>query len=140
EASRLDELRLRATERLADAALRRGRRAQPVASLNCLTAVHPLREEAWRLLTLALYQSGRQGDALAALRRARARLAADLGVDPGPALRELEDDILAQAPHLSAPAATLPRMPAAAGPALPGSGLAPAAAVLSGRRGCALLH
>ena len=88
EASRLEELRLMATERLANAALRLGRAAQAVADLDRLTAEHPLREEAWRLLALALYQSGRQGDALSALRRARARLAADLGVDPGPALRE----------------------------------------------------
>ena len=96
EASRLAELRLLATERLADAGLRLGRAAQTVAGLNRLTAEHPLREEAWRLLALALYQSGRQGDALAALRRARARLAEELGVDPGPALRELEDSILAR--------------------------------------------
>jgi DNA-binding SARP family transcriptional activator len=107
EASRLEELRLMATERLANAALRLGRAAQAVAGLDRLTAEHPLREEAWRLLALALYQSGRQGDALSALRRARARLAADLGVDPGPALRELESDILAQAPHLSTPSAAL---------------------------------
>lgn len=113
EASRLEELRLTATEVLADAALRLGRAAQTVAGLNRLTAEHPLREEAWRLLALALYQSGRQGDALAALRRARARLAGDLGVDPGPALRELEDGILKQAPRLSAPAA-LPLARAAA--------------------------
>ena len=84
EASRLEELRLTAAEMRADAALRLGRAAQTVADLNRLTAEHPLREEAWRLLALALYQSGRQGDALAALRRARARLAEDLGVDPGP--------------------------------------------------------
>ena len=130
EATRLEELRLMATERLADAALRLGRAAQAVAGLNRLTTEHPLREEAWRLLALALYQSGRQGDALAALRRARARLAADLGVDPGPALRELENDILAQAPHLSAPPATLPRPPAAAVPAPAGSDLIRAAAGL----------
>jgi DNA-binding SARP family transcriptional activator len=109
EASRLDELRLAAVEMHADAALRLGRAAQTVASLSRLTAEHPLREEAWRLLALALYQSGRQGDALAALRRARAQLATDLGVDPGPALRALEDGILAQAPQLSAPPAALPR-------------------------------
>ena len=109
EASRLDELRLAAMEMHADAALRLGPGAQTVASLSRLTAEHPLREEAWRLLALALYQSGRQGDALAALRRARAQLAADLGVDPGSALRALEDGILAQAPHLSAPPAALPR-------------------------------
>ena len=78
EASRLEELRLTAAEARAEAALRLGRAAQTVADLSRMTAEHPLREEAWRLLALALYQSGRQGDALAALRRARARLAADL--------------------------------------------------------------
>jgi DNA-binding SARP family transcriptional activator len=115
EASRLEQLRLLATERRADAALRLGRAARVVADLDRLTAEHPLREEAWRLLALALYQSGRQGDALAALRRARARLAEDLGVDPGPALRDLEGGILAQDPRLSGP----PVQPA--GPAPPAS-------------------
>jgi DNA-binding SARP family transcriptional activator len=103
EASRLEELRLAAVERLAGADLRLGGASQVVADLSRLAAEHPLREEAWRLLALALYQCGRQGDALAALRRARAHLAEELGVDPGPALRTLEDDILAQAPHLSVP-------------------------------------
>ncbi len=118
EASRLDELRLMATEWQAAAALRLGQAAQTVAALDRLTTEQPLREEAWRLLALALYQSGRQGDALAALRRARARLAADLGVDPGPALRALEEDILAQAPQLSArpsPAPPVPAVPVPAG-------------------------
>jgi DNA-binding SARP family transcriptional activator len=128
EASRLDELRLAAMEMHADAALRLGRAAQAVAGLSRLTAEHPLREEAWRLLALALYQSGRQGDALAALRRARVRLAEDLGVDPGPALRTLEDGILAQAPHLSAPPTALPRASVQAVPAPAGSDPAPAAA------------
>jgi len=127
EASRLEELRLTAIEMRADAALRLGRAAQMVADLDQLTAEHPLREEAWRLLALALYQSGRQGDALAALRRARARLAEELGVDPGPALRELEDGILAHAAHLSAPAPGPPRAHAAAVPARPGSDRTPAA-------------
>lgn len=104
EAARLEELRLTATEQQAEAALRLGRAAGVVADLSRLAAEQPLREETWRLLALALYQSGRQGDALAALRRARAHLSGELGVDPGPALRGLEDDILAQAPHLSAPA------------------------------------
>jgi DNA-binding SARP family transcriptional activator len=128
EASRLDELRLAAIEMRADAALRLGRAAQMVADLDQLTAEHPLREEAWRLLALALYQSGRQGDALAALRRARARLAEELGVDPGPALRELESGILAQAAHLSAPAPSPPRAHAVAISAQPGSARRPAAA------------
>jgi len=101
EASRLEELRLAAMEARADAALRLGRAAHIVADLERLTAEHPLREEGWRLLALALYQSGRQGDALAALRRVGEMLAEELGVDPGPALRDLERDILAQEPHLS---------------------------------------
>jgi DNA-binding SARP family transcriptional activator len=114
EASRLEELRLGATEKCADAALRLGWAAQIVADLDRLVAEHPLREESWRLLGLALYQSGRQGDALAALRRARTRLAEELGVDPGPSLRELESGILAQAPHLAAPTPAAPRtVPAA---------------------------
>jgi DNA-binding SARP family transcriptional activator len=128
EASRLEELRLMATERLANAALRVGRAAQVVADLDRLTAEHPLREEAWRLLALALYQSGRQGDALSALRRARARLADDLGVDPGPALRELESDILAQAPRLSAPSAVLSPTSVATVPGPAASTAAPATA------------
>jgi DNA-binding SARP family transcriptional activator len=126
ESARLDELRLLASERLAEAALRLGRAAEVVADLSRLTAQNPLREEAWRLLALAQYQSGRQGDALATLRRARARLADELGVDPGPALRELEGAVLAQAPHLSGPAASPPRPAAAARPA--GSDRAPFAA------------
>jgi DNA-binding SARP family transcriptional activator len=128
EASRLAELRLTATEMRADAALRLGRAAQMVADLDQLTAEYPLREEAWRLLALALYQSGRQGDALAALRRARARLAEELGVDPGPGLRDLESGILAQAARLSAPAPSPPRAHAVAVPARPGSDRTPAAA------------
>lgn len=102
EAARLAELRLTALEAQADAALRLGRAAQVVADLERLTAEQPLREEGWRLLALALYQSGRQGEALAALRRIRGLLAAELGVDPGAPLRDLEQDILTQDPHLAA--------------------------------------
>jgi len=127
EASRLEELRLTAIELRASAALRLGQAAQLVADLDKLTATHPLREESWRLLSLALYQSGRQGDSLAALRRARAKLATDLGVDPGPALRDLERDILAQAPQLTAPpVAGSPPVPAGS-PSGPPAG--PSAAV-----------
>lgn len=104
EASRLADLRLTAMEAQAGAAVRLGRAAQVVADLERLTAEQPLREEGWRLLALALYQSGRQGDALAALRRVRELLSAELGVDPGPALCALERDILAQEPSLLVPA------------------------------------
>ncbi|WP_353389208.1 BTAD domain-containing putative transcriptional regulator [Thermobispora bispora] len=100
EVARLNELHLIARERYADAGLRLGLHAETVPDLEALTAEQPLREEGWRLLALALYRCGRQGDALAALRRARAILAEELGIDPGPALRKLESDILAQSPEL----------------------------------------
>jgi hypothetical protein len=77
-----------------------------VPALEAHALAHPLRENAWRQWALALYRSGRQGDALAALRRARRTLADELGVDPGPELRRLEADVLAQAPHLIPRAAT----------------------------------
>lgn len=100
ERSRLAELRLHAVERLADARLSLGLAAEAVPDLDAHVAEHPWREEGWRLLGLALYRTGRQGDALAVLRRARALLVEQLGVDPGPALRRLETDILRQADHL----------------------------------------
>jgi DNA-binding SARP family transcriptional activator len=78
EVARLDELRLVATERLAEARLARGRPADAVPGLEVLLRDHPLREGAVRLLALALYRSGRQADALAVLARARKRLAAEL--------------------------------------------------------------
>ncbi|WP_067461796.1 AfsR/SARP family transcriptional regulator [Actinomadura macra] len=117
EATRLDERRRIAVERRADAMLRLGAATEAVPDLEAHTAANPLREDAWRLLALALYRAGRQGDALAALRRARATLTEELGVDPGPALRRLESDIFAQAPSLdsaatSAPAERPPRDPA----------------------------
>ncbi|MUN40156.1 AfsR/SARP family transcriptional regulator [Actinomadura litoris] len=100
EAARLEERRRLAVERRAEATLRLGAAPEAVPDLEAHTAANPLREEGWRLLALALYRAGRQGDALAALRRARAALTEELGVDPGPALRRLESDILAQAPSL----------------------------------------
>ncbi|MFI0354706.1 ATP-binding protein [Actinomadura sp. 9N407] len=101
EAARLDERRRTAVERRAEAMLRLGAAAEAVPVLEAHAEANPLREDAWRLLALALYRSARQGDALAALRRARRALAEELGVDPGPALRGLEADILAQAPGLT---------------------------------------
>lgn len=100
ERSRLAELRLHAVERRAEAQLALGRAAMAVLDLDAQVAEHPWREDAWRLLALALYRTGRQGDALAVLRRARTLLVEQLGADPGPALRRLEADILDQAAHL----------------------------------------
>lgn len=96
ERSRLAELRALAVERRAGASLALGGAADVVPDLDAHVARHPWREDAWRLLALALYRTGRQGDALATLRRARAALADELGLDPGPGLRRLEADILAQ--------------------------------------------
>jgi DNA-binding SARP family transcriptional activator len=111
EADRLGELRLLALHRRAEALLGTGRAAEAVPELESLVAGYPLREGTWRLLGLALYQAGRQGDALAALRRARSMLRGELGVDPGPELRALEADILDQVPALS-PAPSTPTSPA----------------------------
>ncbi|RAO10616.1 AfsR/SARP family transcriptional regulator [Micromonospora noduli] len=101
EINRMDELRMLAVERRAEALLAVGRPDEAAADLPAHLASHPLREDAWRLLATARYRAGRQGDALAALREARHVLVTELGVDPGPELRRLEADILAQAPHLA---------------------------------------
>ncbi|WP_064741967.1 BTAD domain-containing putative transcriptional regulator [Hamadaea tsunoensis] len=100
EAIRLAGLRGVAREQLVAARLATGESAVLVPGLEALVAEEPLREERWRLLVLALYRAHRQGDALAALRRARQTLADELGVDPGPALRALEAEVLAQSPAL----------------------------------------
>ncbi|MFI9383217.1 BTAD domain-containing putative transcriptional regulator [Kutzneria sp. NPDC052558] len=100
ERSRLAELRLQVVERLAGQWIAGGAAARAVPDLDAHVTEHPWREEGWRLLALALYQTGRQADALAVLRRARAMLADQLGLDPGPRLRQLEADVLAQDPRL----------------------------------------
>ena len=86
EAARLEEMRLAARERLVDAQLLAGAAGDAVIAAEALTRDRPLREEGWRLLALGQYASGREGDALATLRRARSMLADELGVDPDRAL------------------------------------------------------
>ncbi|WP_146754494.1 ATP-binding protein, partial [Micromonospora noduli] len=105
EVLRLEELRLGARELLLDVTVRCGDAAEAVPEAELLTRQAPLREESWRLLALALWRTGRQGDALAALRRARATLADQLGLDPGPALVEVESAILGQRLDLLPPVA-----------------------------------
>ncbi|MCF2530963.1 BTAD domain-containing putative transcriptional regulator [Yinghuangia soli] len=96
EAARLGELRLVARELRTAAELRCTDPAAAVPEAELLTREAPLREEGWRLHALALWAAGRQADALGTLRRARAVLAAEVGLDPGPALTALEAAILAQ--------------------------------------------
>lgn len=103
EVARLTELRTLARERLLAARLEVEDAALLVPDLEALVTQDPLREERWRLLALALYRAHRQADALAALRRARENLADELGVDPGPALRQLEAEVLAHSPTLVTP-------------------------------------
>ncbi|WP_277813564.1 BTAD domain-containing putative transcriptional regulator [Mycobacterium sp. H4Y] len=80
----------------ADALLATGRAAEVIGDLEAAIADAPLRERRWGQLMLALYRAGRQGEALGAYQRARALLADELGVDPGPELRRLEALIVAQ--------------------------------------------
>jgi WD40 repeat protein/DNA-binding SARP family transcriptional activator len=97
---RLDALRLAAIEERATAALDLGRHAELVPELENLVALNPLRERLWAQLMLALYRSGRQGDALAAFVRARRLLVEELGVDPSRDLQDLHRRMLDQDPAL----------------------------------------
>ncbi|PWN03286.1 hypothetical protein DJ010_09225 [Nocardioides silvaticus] len=92
--ARLSELRLLAIEDRAALLLATGRDAEAVPELEALTTEHPLRERLWTLLAVALARTRRQADALAALDRLRATLDEELGLEPGPATRELQTAIL----------------------------------------------
>ncbi|MFJ6198090.1 BTAD domain-containing putative transcriptional regulator [Micromonospora sp. NPDC092111] len=94
EIARLDGMRSSATELRLTALLDLGRHAAILGDLEALVLEHPLRERGWELLAIALYRCGRQADALATIRRARATLADEIGLDPGPGLIGLETAIL----------------------------------------------
>ena len=100
---RLEEERLGALEDRIDADLALGRHAAMVGELEALVAEHPRHERVQAQLMLALYRSGRQADALECYQRARRGLIDELGIEPGPALKELEGAILAHDPELEAP-------------------------------------
>jgi WD40 repeat protein len=100
EAARLEELRVAATEERVAAELDLGRHRELVPELETLVAASPLRERLWGQLMVALYRSGRQGDALVAYQRARELLAEELGIDPSPQLRRLQEQVLRQDPAL----------------------------------------
>jgi DNA-binding SARP family transcriptional activator/tetratricopeptide (TPR) repeat protein len=108
EVNRLQDVQLTAREIRVEALLATGRHRLVTGELEQLVGAHPFREQLWELYALALYRSGRQADALSALRRAREVLVDELGIDPSPALQRLESDVLAQAASLDAPSTARP--------------------------------
>jgi lactate 2-monooxygenase len=103
EAARLEEARFATLESRIDADLALGRHRELVGELTQLVATNPLRERLRGQLIVALYRAGRQAEALAVYRDARRVLSEELGLEPGPALKELERGILRQDPKLAAP-------------------------------------
>jgi DNA-binding SARP family transcriptional activator len=101
EIDRLDEQRLEALEARIEADLALGRDSQLVSELEALVGRYPLRERLRGLLMLALYRSGRQAEALSVYQGARRALVEELGIEPGPVLRRLEQSILLQDPELA---------------------------------------
>jgi DNA-binding SARP family transcriptional activator len=104
EIRRLDELRLVALEERIEADLELGRHGDVVGELEALVREHPLRERFCRQLMLALYRSGRQAEALDAYQGARARFVEELGIEPGPELKQLQAEILRHEAGLVTPA------------------------------------
>jgi predicted ATPase/Tfp pilus assembly protein PilF len=94
EIRRLDELRLTALETRVDAELKLGHHQTMVSELQALLAQHPTRERFAAQLMLALYRSGRQGEALEVYHQIRRHLASELGLEPGPDLQALQAQIL----------------------------------------------
>ena len=95
-----EELRRDVEELRVEAALASGAWREVLTEAGRLVADQPYRESRWALLARAQYQAGRQGEALATLQRARAVLAGELGLDPGPELAAVEHAILHQDPEL----------------------------------------
>jgi DNA-binding SARP family transcriptional activator len=124
EVPRLAEMRLETLEARIDADLHLGRHQEVIAQLQALTAAEPLRERLHELLMLALYRSGQQAAALAAYRQARQHLVKEIGIEPGPGLRQLNQQILRADRALLAPAAA--GAPARGAPGARGDGSKPA--------------
>jgi len=102
-AARLDEDRLRADEGLAGCLLAVGRAEEAAARLSRTVAENPLREEARSLLMHALYECGRQAEALTVYQDGRRHLMDELGIEPGERLRRLQQEILSGALRPPAP-------------------------------------
>ncbi len=96
----LDARRLVALEARLEADLAGGRHAETVTELAGLSEAHPDRERLWELLVLALYRCGRQSEAMDVYRKARRRLADEVGLEPGPSLARLGRQVLEHDPAL----------------------------------------
>jgi DNA-binding SARP family transcriptional activator len=101
EVQRLEAARLAALELRIEADLELGRHSQLVPELEALVRIHPLHERLGGAFMKALYGAGRQAEALEVYRTTRQTFVAELGIEPSPALRELEQAILRQDPELS---------------------------------------
>jgi WD40 repeat protein/DNA-binding SARP family transcriptional activator len=110
EARRLEELRATAHEMAIEHDLDAGLHREVLAELETMLAQEPLRERLHAQRMLALYRSGRQAEALEAYRTARAMLVEQIGVEPGPELRRMQEAILRQDPSLEPPAQVLPEL------------------------------
>lgn len=100
ETARLEGLRMDADELRVEAETRAGRARDVLERARALVAEAPFRERRWALFAVALHQAGRQAEALAALKQARAMLVEQLGLDPGRELVELQEQLLRQDPAL----------------------------------------
>jgi WD40 repeat protein/DNA-binding SARP family transcriptional activator len=123
ELARLEEQRLTALEARIDADLALGRHAELVAELRQVVVEHPRRERFAGQLMLALYRCGHQAEALEVYRDARTVLLAEIGVEPGPELRRLQEAVLRQDDALASTAAATelpPELDASTAPPLAG--------------------
>jgi DNA-binding SARP family transcriptional activator len=111
EIVRLEEIRLRALELRLEADLALGRDRELVGELEALVRENPLRERLRAALMRALYGAGRQAEALEVYRQTREMLVDELGIEPSPALQELERAILRQDPSLAGPEAVALQTP-----------------------------
>ena len=117
----LEEARIAALACRVEADVAAGRHAEVIGELRGLVAEHPTHEGFAAQLMLALYRCGRQAEALDAYQDARERLVGELGVEPGPELRDLQEAILRHDPRLTPQPAELPdELAAAARPAILG--------------------
>ncbi len=102
EARRLETLRVDAFEEDFEVRLALGEHRELTPALRSALVGNPFRERLWGQLMLALYRSGRQADALETFQEARRVLADELGLEPGPELRRLQEAILAHDPAIAA--------------------------------------